>query len=411
MGVSCRHCGALLKTTFCDLGTSPLANSYVLKDRLNAGEVHYPLATFVCGNCFLVQLPEFESPSTIFSDYAYFSSYSSSWVDLARRFVDMAVTRFNLDQSSRVIEIASNDGYLLQFFVQKGIPALGIEPAANIAKAALEQKGVESIVEFFGNTVANQLRQENRTADLLIGNNVLAHVPDINDFVASLKIALNPEGVISIEFPHLLQLMRHNQFDTIYHEHFSYLSLGTVERIFQSYGLRIFDVEELSTHGGSLRIFAAHAEAEGRSLTDRVEKVRADEKAAQLDVIDTYPAFNEAVKKTKRALLKFLIAAKEEGKSVVGYGAPAKGVTLLNYCGVGTDLLDYTVDRSAEKQGRYMPGVRVPIYAPEKINETKPDYVLILPWNLKDEIVSQMASVRSWGGKFVVGIPEVEVIE
>lgn len=411
MGVNCRHCDAPLTTTFCDLGTSPLANSYVPEDRLNAGEVHYPLATFVCGECFLVQLPEFEAPSAIFSDYAYFSSYSDSWVEHARQFVDMAEARFGLDQSSHVIEIASNDGYLLQFFVEKGIPALGIEPAANIAKVALETKGVESIVEFFGNPVATRLKDEGRTADLIIGNNVLAHVPNINDFVASLKIALNPEGVISIEFPHLLQLMRHNQFDTIYHEHFSYLALGTVEQIFQSFGLRIFDVEELSTHGGSLRIFATHAEAEGHAPTERLEKVRADEKAGKLDVLETYPAFDASVKATKRALLKFLITAQEEGKTVVGYGAPAKGVTLLNYCGVGTDLMDYTVDRSAEKQGRYMPGVRVPIYGPEKIFETKPDYILILPWNLKDEIVSQMAAVREWGGKFVVGIPKVEVIE
>ena len=411
MRVNCRHCNTPLVRTFCDLGTSPLANSYLHKDRLNAGEVHYPLATFVCETCFLVQLPEFEAPSAIFSDYAYFSSYSDSWVDHARRFVDMAVSRFGLGETSRVIEIASNDGYLLQFFVQKGIPALGIEPAANIAKVAREQRGIESIVDFFGNAVATRIRQEGRTADLLIGNNVLAHVPDINDFVASLKIALNPEGVISIEFPHLLQLMRYNQFDTIYHEHFSYLSLGTVERIFRAHGLRIFDVEEVSTHGGSLRIFATHAEAKGHATSEGLSKVRADEKAARLELPETYSSFGEAVQQTKRSLLKFLISAKDAGNTVVGYGAPAKGVTLLNFCGIGTDLLEYTVDRSAEKQGRYMPGVRIPIHSPEMIERTRPDYVLILPWNLKDEIVTQMAPIRAWGGKFVVAIPEVEIIE
>ena len=411
MRVNCRHCNTPLVRTFCDLGTSPLANSYLHKDRLNAGEVHYPLATFVCETCFLVQLPEFEAPSAIFSDYAYFSSYSDSWVDHARRFVDMAVSRFGLGETSRVIEIASNDGYLLQFFVQKGIPALGIEPAANIAKVAREQRGIESIVDFFGNAVATRIRQEGRTADLLIGNNVLAHVPDINDFVASLKIALNPEGVISIEFPHLLQLMRYNQFDTIYHEHFSYLSLGTVERIFGAHGLRIFDVQEVSTHGGSLRIFATHVEANEHATSEGVLKVRADEKAARLELPETYSSFGEAVQLTKRSLLKFLIAAKDAGNTVVGYGAPAKGVTLLNFCGIGTDLLEYTVDRSAEKQGRYMPGVRIPIHSPEMIERTRPDYVLILPWNLKDEIVYQMAPIRAWGGKFVVAIPEVEIIE
>jgi 2-polyprenyl-3-methyl-5-hydroxy-6-metoxy-1,4-benzoquinol methylase len=406
---ACRNCGSALEHTFCDLGLSPLANSYRPLAERNTAERFYPLHVLVCDRCFLVQLPEVESPEEIFSDYAYFSSYSTSWLAHAEAYVTDMTDRLGLSASSQVVEIASNDGYLLQYFVKRGIPVLGVEPAANVAKVAV-QKGIPSRVAFFGVETAQALRAEGIQADLLLGNNVLAHVPHLHDFVEGMRILLKPGGVITMEFPHLLQLMRQVQFDTIYHEHFSYFSLLAVEQVFAAHGLRIFDVAQLSTHGGSLRIFAAHDEDQTHPVHARIADLRAEETAAGLDALPAYREFAERVKRTKRQLLRFLVDAREQGKTVVGYGAPAKGVTLLNYCGVGTDLLDYTVDLSPYKQDKMLPGVQVPISHPDRIAQTRPDYVLILPWNLKDEIVKQMAHVRSWGGAFVVPIPELQVL-
>ena len=405
----CRHCGSSVTVSFCDLGMSPLANSYVSVEQIDRAESFYPLHAYVCGECFLVQLQEFESPEQIFSDYAYFSSYSDSWVAHCRQYVEQMVARYGLGSEQLVIEVASNDGYLLKFFKEKGVPVLGIEPAANVARAA-QDLGIETLVEFFNPTLAETLVRRGIQADLLLGNNVLAHVPDLNGFVRALKLALKPSGVITLEFPHLLELIRERQFDTIYHEHFSYLSLGTVGRVFSKFGLKVFDVDRLATHGGSIRVYATHAENAMQTISGHVNEMLSEEASAGLGSLTTYRAFSDEVKKTKRALLRFLIYAREQGKSVVGYGAPAKGNTLLNYCGVRTDLLDYTVDRSPHKQGRFLPGVRLPIYPPEKIRETKPDYVLILPWNLKDEVMSQMSFVRQWGGRFVVPIPRTMVM-
>jgi 2-polyprenyl-3-methyl-5-hydroxy-6-metoxy-1,4-benzoquinol methylase len=389
---------------------SPLANSYLSADQLDRMEPFYPLHAYVCSNCFLVQLQEFETPEHIFSDYAYFSSFSDSFVAHAEAYVEDMVTRFGFDETSQVIEIASNDGYLLQFFVAKNVPVLGIEPAANVAKAA-EEKGIPTLVQFFNPETATSLSEQGKQADLLLGNNVLAHVPALNEFVRGMKIALKQRGVITMEFPHLLRLMQDNLFDTIYHEHFSYLSLYTVERVFAEYGLRVFDVQEVPTHGGSLRIFATHADNDERPTEPNVGAVKAAESDAGLQDLHAYRAFSERVKETKRSLLRFLMDAREQGKTVVGYGAPAKANTLLNYCGVRTDLLDYTVDRSPHKQDHFVPGVHVPIYGPERIDETKPDYLLIFPWNLKDEIMEQMAHIREWGGKFVVPIPNTKVLD
>jgi len=387
---------------------SPLANSYVKPSQLNQMEPFYPLHVYVCECCFLVQLEEFESPEHIFSNYAYFSSYSDTWLQHARAYTDMIVTRCGLNVESQVVEIGSNDGYLLQYFVQKGIPVCGVEPASNVAEVAIK-KGIPTRVKFFGEETARELVAEGRQADLLLGNNVLAHVPDLNYFVRGMKILLKPEGVITVEFPHLMRLMAENQFDTIYHEHFSYFSLITVEKVFTKQGLTLFDVEELPTHGGSLRIYARHAEDTSKPIDQRVTDLIAKEEAAGFTRLEHYLSFAEKVKETKRKLLTFLIAAKAEGKSIVGYGAAAKGNTLLNFCGVRSDMIDYTVDRSPHKQGHFLPGTHIPIYHPDKIKETKPDYLLILPWNLKDEIMSQMSAIRTWGGQFVVPIPEVRV--
>jgi 2-polyprenyl-3-methyl-5-hydroxy-6-metoxy-1,4-benzoquinol methylase len=408
----CRFCAAPLSHVQCDLGMSPLANSYVKFEHAHNAEKLYPLKVWVCDQCFLSQLEAFESPEAIFSDYPYFSSFSITWVEHARRYCEMMVQRFGFHARSQIVEIASNDGYLLQHFKAKGIPVLGVEPAANVAKVAWEQKQIPSVMKFFGVQTAKELVADGKTADLLVGNNVLAHVPDINDFVGGLKIALKAGGIITFEFPHLLRLIKENQFDTIYHEHFSYLSLLATEKIFAHHGLTLFDVEEVPTHGGSLRIFARHTENTTplATVTDRVAKMRAQETDFGLRTMATYSAFGEKVKATKRKLLRFLIDAKENGKSVVCYGAAAKGVILVNYCGVRDDLVDYVVDRSPYKQNHFMPGVRIPIYGPEKIFETKPDYVLILPWNLKEEISEQMAGVTDWDGKFVVPIPEVKVL-
>ena len=373
-------------------------------------EPFYPLHAYVCQFCFLVQLKEFESPEHIFSDYAYFSSFSDSWLRHAKAYTDLMVERFGFGSENQVIEIASNDGYLLQYFKEKSIPVLGIEPAANIAKVARE-KGIPSLTKFFGKQTASDLVAEGTGADLLLGNNVLAHVPDLHDFVGGMKIVLNPQGIITMEFPHLLRLIEDNQFDTIYHEHFSYLSLITVEKIFAKHGLTLFDVEELPTHGGSLRIYARHAEDSSKPVSDRVTSLREKEIACGLTSTETYASFAEKVRETKRTLLEFLIEVRREGKTIAGYGAPAKGNTLLNYCGVGTDFIEYTVDRSPEKQGRYLPGTHIPIHHPDKIRETRPDYVFILPWNIKDEIMEQMAYIREWGGRFFIPIPKVEILE
>ncbi|HAX78028.1 MAG TPA: SAM-dependent methyltransferase [Cyanobacteria bacterium UBA11372] len=405
---NCRFCGTQLRHTFVDLGMSPPCESYRTLEQLNEMEPFYPLHVHVCDNCFLVQLQQYISPEDIFSEYAYFSSYSDTWLQHAKNYVDMTVDRFQLNQESQVVEIASNDGYLLQYFVAKGIPAIGIEPAANIAEVAIK-KGVPTIVEFFGEKTAREQAAKGKQADLLLGNNVLAQVPDLNDFVKGMKILLKPQGAITIEFPHLMRLMEENQFDTIYHEHFSYFSFITTEKIFAAHGLTLFDVEELPTHGGSLRIYACHAEDNSKPISQRVVELKAREEAAGFTSLDCYFSFSEQVKETKRKLLDFLIKAKREGKSIAGYGAPGKGNTLLNYCGIRTDFLDYTVDRNPYKQGKFLPGTHIPIFHPDKINETQPDYVLILPWNFKEEIIAQMAHIRNWGGKFVVPIPEVQV--
>ena len=408
MPSKCRFCGNLLNHTFVDLGMSPLSNAYLESDAINKAEKFYPLHAYVCENCFLVQLEEFETPDQIFSDYAYFSSYSETWLRHAENYTELMTQRFGLNANSQVIEIASNDGYLLQYFQKQNIPVLGIEPAANVAKVA-EEKGIPSLVKFFGVSTAQELVAQGIQADLLLGNNVLAHVPDLNDFVAGMKIVLKPDGILTMEFPHVLQLILQNQFDTIYHEHFSYFSFLTVEKVFATHGLTLFDVEELPTHGGSLRIYGQHNDGK-KPISDRVSLLKSKEIEAGLDQRSTYLGFGEQVKATKRHLLSFLIDIKNQGKSVVGYGAPAKGNTLLNYCGIRTDLLDYTVDRSPYKQGLFLPGTHIPIYHPDKIIETKPDYLLILPWNIKDEIIEQMSHIREWGGQFVVPIPQVEVI-
>jgi hypothetical protein len=409
----CRFCGEPLTHVMCDLGMSPLANSYVKIEHAQHAEKSYPLKVWICGNCLLSQLESFESPDTIFSDYLYFSSFATSWVEHARRYCKMMTERFGFNETSRIVEIASNDGYLLQHFKARGMPVLGVEPAANVAKVAWEVKGIPSVVKFFGVQTARELVADGHSADLLLGCNVLAHVPDINDFVGGLKIALKSDGVITFEFPHLLRLIEQNQFDTIYHEHFCYLSFLAVEKVFAQHGLALFDVEELPTHGGSLRIFARHTEDQGalRTVTPRVGAMRKQETDFGLTEMETYTSFGEKVKATKRKLLSFLIEARDAGKSVVGYGAAAKGVTLVNYCGVRDDLVDYVVDKSPYKQNHFMPGVRIPIHGPERIFETKPDYVLILPWNLKREISGEMAGIREWGGKFVVPIPEVTVLD
>ncbi len=405
---ACRFCGQVLRRTFVDLGMSPLCESYVPSERLDAMEPFYPLNVLVCDHCLLVQLREYVRAEAIYSEYAYFSSYSDSWLDHARRYVEMAIGRFQLGPQSLVVEVASNDGYLLQYFVTRGIPVLGIEPAANVARVA-QQKGIRTLVTFFGRQTAAQLAAEGTRADLLVGNNVLAHVPDLNGFVAGLKGLLAPGGTITLEFPHLLRLVEGNQFDTIYHEHFSYLSLLVTERVFAAHGLAIFEVEELDTHGGSLRIYARHAEESDRVVQPAVEELRRRETEAGYHQIQTYLGFAERVAETKRKLLEFLIAVRRRGQRIAGYGAPGKGNTLLNYCGIRADFLDYTVDRNPYKQGQFLPGTHIPIFPPERLAQTRPDYILILPWNLKAEIIAQLAYAREWGARFVVPIPEVEV--
>ena len=414
-GFPCRACGTPLRFSVVDLGLSPPCQNVVRPDQLGQGETFYPLHAFVCHECSLVQIDAVVPPEAIFAgEYAYFSSYSDSWVEHARRYVDAVTERFGLGPESLMVEVASNDGYLLQHAVARGVPCLGVEPAANVAEAA-RQRGVPTRVAFFGREEAERMRAEGVVADVIAANNVLAHTPHLNSFVAGLAVLLAEPapgrvgGVATLEFPHLLELVDQNQFDTIYHEHFSYFSFTAVRRVFARHGLTLFDVETLPTHGGSLRVCARHAADTSRPVTDRAHALAERERQWGVDELATYAAFAERVRETKRGLLDFLISARRAGKTVAGYGAPGKGNTLLNACGIGPDLVDYTVDRNPYKQGTWTPGARIPVYAPEKIAETRPDYVLILPWNLRDEIAGQMAHVREWGGQFVVPIPRVEV--
>jgi SAM-dependent methyltransferase len=405
----CRFCAAPLEHIFAELGMTPLANAFLRADQLNRMEPFYPLRAYVCGQCFLAQLEAFETPGHIFGDYAYFSSYAESWLRHAEAYTDAMIARFSIDGGKLVVEVASNDGYLLQYFKQRGVPVLGIEPAANVARVAV-QKGIPTEVLFLGGRTGQALAAQGSQGDLVVGNNVLAHVPDINDFVIGLREILKPAGVLTMEFPHLLNLIEQGQFDTIYHEHFSYLSLYTVERIFRHHGLTVFDVEELPTHGGSLRIYARHEANARHAVEKRVAVLLAREAQGGLQCIETYTHFAASIRKVKLELLDFLVRASFEGKAVAGYGAPAKGNTLLNYCGIRTDLLAYTVDRSPHKQGLYLPGTHIPVYDPERLRETRPDYVLILPWNLREEIAQQLRYVRDWGCRLVVAIPQLEVL-
>jgi SAM-dependent methyltransferase len=409
MDTVCRFCAAPLEHVFANLGMSPLANSYLTPEQANAMEPFYPLRAFVCSECFLVQLEEFETPDHIFTEYAYFSSYSTSWLEHSRRYVEHMVERFGIDERSHVVELASNDGYLLQYFHQRKVPVLGIEPAANVAKVAL-QKGIPTLVEFFGQESARSLVPDS-AADLVIGNNVLAHVPDLNDFVSGMKILLKPGGVITMEFPHLLRLVEQNQFDTIYHEHFSYFSFLTACRVFAAHGLRLFDVEELPTHGGSLRIYGCHVEDAGKPGSERADELVEREHNGGFEQIDIYRAYARRVEEEKREILAFLIDLKRQGLSIAGYGAPAKGNTMLNFCGVGNDFIDYTVDLNPHKQGHLLPGSHIPIRSPEALRETKPDVVLILPWNLREEIMGQHAYVREWGGRFAARAPAMTLLD
>lgn len=408
--MNCRHCNTPLSDEFIDLVNQPPSNSFLSEAKLNEPESYFPLRLFVCPECFLVQIDEYKSSQEIFSEeYVYYSSFSSSWVDHARRYVDMVIDRFGLDASSFAVELASNDGYLLQFMVKEGIPCLGVEPSTATAEAGRE-KGVESINEFFGCDLAHDMLKNGPKADLLLGNNVLAHVPDINDFAGGMKILLADNGVVTMEFPHLLQLVTQNQFDTIYHEHFSYLSLTTVKRIFAEQGLTVFDVEELPTHGGSLRIFARHAENDSLTVTDNVATMLDTEQAAGMTSMPFYQDFQAKADGVKLGMLQFLLDQKKAGKTVAAYGAAAKGNTLLNYCGVKSDLVSFSVDANPHKQGLYMPGSHIPVLPTEALKKRKPDFVIILPWNLKDEISQQHAYIKDWGGRFVVPIPEVTVL-
>ncbi len=408
MHQKCRFCGTALKHSFCDLGSAPLSNAYLSEKQLDEPETSYPLHPKVCESCFLVQLPEYQSPAKIFHEYAYFSSYSSTWVEHVKQYTDEVIKRFRLNATSQVIEIASNDGYLLEHFKTQGIPILGVEPAANVASFAIE-KGVPTRVAFLGVETAKKMLEEGISADLLIGNNVLAHVPDLHDFVAGLKLLLKPGGRITLEFPHLLSLIEHNQFDTIYHEHFSYLSFLTARQIFSKHNLKVFDVDLLETHGGSLRIYLCHEADQSEQETEAVRQLSAKEMDAGLTRIETYAEFSEKVQEARLGFLTYLISLRYDEKKVAAYGAPAKGNTLLNYCGIRPDLLPYTVDMNPNKQGRFLPGSRIPVYSPEKIKETRPDYLVILPWNIKEEVMQQMSFIREWHGRFVVPIPRIHV--
>jgi SAM-dependent methyltransferase len=392
-----------------DLGMSPLCESYVTEDRLDMMEPFYPLHAWVCHECFLVQINDYVTADHIFEEYAYFSSFSSTWLQHASEYVDSVTDRFSLDETSFVVELASNDGYLLQYFVERSIPCLGIEPAKNVAQAAID-KGVPTDVSYFGREKAAEMAAKGQVADLVCGANVMAQVPDLNDFVGGIPTILKPGGTVTIEFPHVMKTIEENQFDQIYHEHFCYFGLISAEAVFAGHGLTVFDVDEIWTHGGSLRVYARHAGENHRPVSQRVHDLRAREEAAGFRDVEMYAQFDERVRATKRKLLEVLISAKQDGKTIVGYGAPGKGNTLLNYCGIRQDFIDFTVDRNPYKQGRYLPGTHIPIFAPEKIDETRPDYILILPWNFKDEILEQLAHARDWGAKFIVPIPEPIVI-
>jgi hypothetical protein len=405
----CRLCRAPLTTSFVDLGMSPLCESFVAHDQLDKMEPYYPLHALVCSQCFLVQLKEYVQPAHIFTDYAYFSSYSTSWVEHARRYCEMIGTRLDLGLKSQVIEIASNDGYLLQHFSAMNVPVMGIEPAANVARVAKE-KNIPTLVEFFTLELARRLVSAGHRADLIIGNNVLAQVPDLNDFTAGMACLLAPSGVITVEVPHVLQLIKENQFDTIYHEHFSYFSLATIDRLATKHGLKVFDVEQLVTHGGSLRVYLSRADA-SHSRSPAVARLLAHERESGLEEIRRYEQFSTAVHQTKRRLLSLLIQYKEAGAKICGYGAPGKGNTLLNYCGIGKDFLEFTVDKNPHKHGRYTPGMHVPICPVSAIDEVRPDYLLILPWNLKTEIIEQMRHAGTWGCKMILPIPNIEVMD
>nr|WP_142713053.1 class I SAM-dependent methyltransferase [Fodinibius sediminis] len=407
--IRCRNCGNELTYTFADLGSSPLCNEIIKPGELNRGQRSYPLHTYVCEECYLVQVGTQVSPEEIYSDYSYFSSYSDSWLNHAKRYVEMVTGHYGISHESFVVEIASNDGYLLQYFKEKGIPILGVEPSSTVAQASIE-KGIPTEEVFFGRQTAEMLKGKYQSADLVLGNNVLAHVPEIHDFIRGLNVILGERGMMTFEFPHLLQLVENNQFDTIYHEHFFYYSLHAVQSIFKNHGFKIFDVQELSTHGGSIRIFVSREANDNYDVSTNVKDILfREEKKGYLDV-DFYTTFDEKVKQTKRELLSLLIDLKNQGKSIVGYGAPGKGNTLLNYCGIGTDFIDYTVDRSPHKQNHYLPGSLIPVFHPDEIRNTRPDYVLILPWNLKEEIMNQIQYVQEWGGKFIIPIPEPTIL-
>jgi 2-polyprenyl-3-methyl-5-hydroxy-6-metoxy-1,4-benzoquinol methylase len=410
VSLHCRFCATPLVHTLCDLGMSPPSNAFLKPEALAGAEWFLPLRVYVCDHCWLVQLPEHQRPEHIFDDdYAYFSSYSDTWLAHARRYTEAMMPRLALGPASQVVEVASNDGYLLQYFKAQGVPVLGVEPAANCAEAA-RARGIPTVGKFFGAATARELAAAGHSADLLLGNNVLAHVPDLNDFVAGLKLLLKPQGVVTLEFPHLLNLLRYCQFDTIYHEHYSYLSLLAVEKVLLAHGLVLFDVEELGTHGGSLRVYARHLEDGSKPVLPAVAALREAEQRAGLDGLAVYTDFQRRVREVRFKLTEFLIGAAREGRKVWGYGAPAKGNTLLNYCAIRADLLEATVDRSPQKQGRFLPGTRIPVYAPERLRQARPDYVLILPWNLEEEIVGQIGYIREWGGRFVVPIPELRII-
>lgn len=407
--LTCLNCGTQLKHTFADLGTSPLCNEIIKPDQLNEGQTSYPLHTYVCDECFLVQVGKCVSPQKIYEDYSYFSSYSDSWLHHAEQYVDFMMDQYDINRESFVVEIASNDGYLLQYFNKNKVPMLGVEPSDTVARAALD-KGIPTEMVFFGTDSAQTLRKKYKPANLILGNNVLAHVPRINDFIEGLDIMLDEKGIMTFEFPHLMQLVENNQFDTIYHEHFFYYSLHSVQSLFNKHGFKIFDVQELSTHGGSIRIFVSRTDNQKYQVSENVRQLlRREERKGYLN-IEFYKSFGEYVEQTKRDILRLLINLKNQGKTIVGYGAPGKGNTLLNYCGIGTDFMDYTVDRSPHKQGHYLPGSLIPILAPDKIRDTKPDYIFILPWNLKDEIIKQLQYVSEWGGQFIIPIPQPMII-
>ena len=408
--MQCRFCKTELKHVFIDLVNSPASNSFLTAAQLNEPEVFYPLKVYTCHNCFLVQVDEYKKSDAIFnSDYVYFSSYSTTWLAHAREYTNRMIERFGYNASSQVIEIASNDGYLLQYFQQKGVPVLGIEPTANTAKVAIE-KGIDSVVDFFGVRLASELKAKNIQADLLLGNNVLAHVPDIVDFVKGLKLALKPQGVVTMEFPHLMQLVENSQFDTIYHEHFSYLSFGTVQKIFAAQGLELFDVEELPTHGGSLRIYGKHQEDNSKPVSPAVAALLQKEDSKGMNDLAWYSNLQQKALTVKLNLTELLLQLKRDNVTVAAYGAAAKGNTLLNYCGIKNDLIDFVVDANPNKQGKWLPASHIPVMNEAHLKQTKPQYVIILPWNLKEEITQQLAYIKDWGGRFIVPVPRLEII-